>query len=318
MGLGFGQKVMKDMEKRPFRLLYFGMLGTFSRPPLAALLRSPLVEVVGIVIAQPRLSPSQPAIEPLLPALAPQSLLLTPPVAQDIRYLGWQRNLPVLALRQPRHPTVLPLLAQLAPDVGCVACFSRRIPPELLALPRHGFLNLHPSLLPAYRGPEPLFWLLRDGAQPGVTVHWMSDELDGGDVVGQTAVSLPDGSSRDEAEWLCAHAGADLLGQTLAHLQDGTLRRQPQEAGSTFPNPRPEDFVVSTSWSARRAFNFMRGTAAFQQPYRLVGLEGEVWAKTAVGYHPTEQLGQAVVWRGETAVVQFSPGTVEVSVISYQ
>ncbi|MCA9998960.1 MAG: hypothetical protein KDE56_24525, partial [Anaerolineales bacterium] len=105
------------MEKRPFRLLYFGMLGTFSRPPLAALLASPRVEVVGIVIPQPRLTPNQSAIEQLPPAIANNSLLLTPAVQQDIRYLGWQRNIPVFALRQPRHPAVLPLLAELAPDV---------------------------------------------------------------------------------------------------------------------------------------------------------------------------------------------------------
>ncbi|MEZ4514982.1 MAG: formyltransferase family protein [Chloroflexota bacterium] len=304
------------MEKRPFRLLYFGMLGTFSRPPLAALLTSSLVEVVGIVISQPRLTSDQPAIEQLPPAIVTTSLLLTPTVQQDIRYLGWQRDIPVFALRQPRHPAVLPLLAELAPDVGCVACFSRRIPNGLLALPTHGFFNLHPSLLPAYRGPEPLFWLLRDGAQPGVTVHLMTEALDQGDVVAQTAVSLPDGSSSDEAEWHCASVGADLLLQTLTHLQSGTLPRQPQGEGRYFPNPRPADFFVSTSWSARRVFNFMRGTAVWNHPYRIVGLDGEVWAKTAVGYHPTEQLGQPVVWpmgTGEkTAVIQFNPGTVEI------
>ncbi|MCA9967710.1 MAG: hypothetical protein KC423_25870 [Anaerolineales bacterium] len=306
-------KFLCPMEKRPFRLLYFGMLGTFSRPPLAALLTSPLVEVVGIVIPQPRLTPSQLAIEPLPPALVTHSLLLTPTVQQDIRYLGWQRNIPVFALRQPHDPAVVPLLAQLAPDVGCVACFSRRIPNDLLALPPHGFFNLHPSLLPAYRGPEPLFWLLRDGAQPGVTVHLMTEELDKGDVVAQTAVSLPDGSSSDEAEWHCASVGADLLLQTLADLKNGTLSRQPQGTGTTFPNPRPTDFFVDTRWSAQRAFNFMRGTAVFQHPYRIMGLDGELWAKTAVGYHPTEQLGQPVVFGEKTAVVQFNPGTVEIS-----
>ncbi|MCB9433250.1 MAG: hypothetical protein H6668_14840 [Ardenticatenaceae bacterium] len=243
-------KFLLPMEKRPFRLLYFGMLGTFSRPPLAALLISPLVEVVGIVIPQPRLAPSQPAIELLPPALLTQSLLLTPTVQQDIRYLGWQRNIPVFALRQPRDPAVVPLLAQLAPDVGFAACFSRRIPNELLALPRHGFFNLHPSLLPAYRGPEPLFWLLRDGAQPGVTVHLMTEELDKGDVVAQTAVSLPDGSSSDEAEWHCASVGADLLLQTLAHLQNGTL--PPPAAGRRhpFPTHAPPIFVTTLLGSA--------------------------------------------------------------------
>ncbi|MEZ4833421.1 MAG: formyltransferase family protein [Caldilineaceae bacterium] len=60
----------------------------------------------------------------------------------------------------------------------------------------HGFLNLHPSLLPHYRGPDPIFWQLRDGVEPmGVTVHWMDVGVDTGDIAAQAPVALEDGLS---------------------------------------------------------------------------------------------------------------------------
>ncbi|MEJ2750073.1 MAG: formyltransferase family protein [Anaerolineae bacterium] len=292
------------------RVLYLGMLGEFSRLPLAQLLDAN-VDVCGVVVPGEK-SAGDPPINLLPPQERVTSLpLLTPYRALNIVHLAWEHGIPAFELNRLSHPGSLATLAQLQPDVAAVACFSRRIPAPLLALPPHGFLNLHPSRLPDYRGPEPIFWQLRDGVNPlGVTLHVMDEGLDTGDVVGQTAVSLPDGASRHTIDALAAAAGADLLLTALQNLAQGVLPCQSQLAteGSYQPLPQAADFQLDVGWSARRAFNFMRGTAEYGWPYSLL-IEGRQLRMTeALAYEPDGVLERGVVGNGREAHIQFSPG----------
>jgi methionyl-tRNA formyltransferase len=205
------------------------------------------------------------------------------------------------------------VLAKLAPDVACVACFPYRIPTALLNVPPAGFLNLHPSLLPAYRGPAPLFWTFRNGEQQtGVTVHFMDEGLDTGDIVLQAPLTLPDGISGHAAETRCAALAGQLLVEAVQALADGRLPRRPQPAGGHYdPWPSLAAFTLSPAWSARRAFNFMRGTAEWRQPYAIY-LDGERFAlQAAVSYNAGEELGQPYVRSGRSLRIQFSAGVVD-------
>lgn len=292
------------------RVLYLGMLGEFSRLPLEKLLAAG-ADVCGVVVPGEK-SANSPPIRLLPPRKTVTSLpLLTPYRALNIVHLAWEQGIPAYELNQPSHPETLATLAQLRPDVALVACFSRIIPPGLLALPRHGFLNLHPSRLPFYRGPEPIFWQLRDGANPvGVTLHLMDTGLDTGDVVGVTAVSLPDGISRSQIDSLCAAAGADLMLTALAQLTTGSLTHQPQPPdGSYQPLPQPVDFCLDLSWSAQRAFNFMRGTAEYARPYPLQTNKQTIQLTEALAYEPDGVLGDVGVrGNGREVRIQFNPG----------
>ncbi len=160
----------------------------------------------------------------------------------DLLSLAWARGLPVLAVGDFDHADTLAALAAFAPDVAVVACFTRRIPPAALAVPRLGFLNLHPSLLPLYRGPQPLFWQLRDGAPTGATVHYMDEGLDTGDIAAQIAVPLPDGLSGPEAERTLALAGLGLLRGVLDESGRGASSsggRRGWAAAASARRPRP-------------------------------------------------------------------------------
>ncbi|HMT21578.1 MAG TPA: formyltransferase family protein [Promineifilum sp.] len=193
--------------------------------------------------------------------------------------------------------------------MGVVACYSRRIPTAALALPRHGILNLHPSLLPAYRGPTPVFWQLRDGAPTGVTVHYLGEELDAGDIAAQAECPLPDGINEGEGEGILMTAGLELLRGVLDDLARGIIRRRPQPpGGSYFGFPRESDFILPTTWSARRAFNFMRGTTGRGQLYP-VELSGRVERLAlADHYEPDLELDRPSVRHGRHILIRFSPG----------
>jgi len=295
------------------RVLYLGMLGEFSRLPLEKLLAAG-VNVCGVVVPGEK-SVGSPPISLLPPQKPVTSLpLLTPYRALNIVHLAWERGIPAYELNQPDHPETLAALAELQPDVALVACFSRIIPPDLLRLPRHGFLNLHPSRLPAYRGPEPIFWQLRDGVNPvGVTLHFMDEGVDTGDIVGRTAVSLPDGISRNQIDDLCAAAGADLMLTALAQMAAGSLPCQPQPPnGSYQPLPKAADFRLDTSWSAQRAFNFMRGTAEYARPYSLQVAGQTLHLTEALAYEPDGVLADMVEGgNGRDVCIQFTPGVLQ-------
>lgn len=184
------------------------------------------------------------------------------------------------------------------------------VPAALLALPTYGFLNLHPSLLPAYRGPAPLFWQLRDGCQTiGVTVHWMDADFDTGAVAAQSTLALPAGVTGAELELLCATKGADLLCQVLEQLHQGIFVRRPQlVGGSRQAWPALADFRLDGQWSARQAYTFMCGTDEWQQPYPIAIGGEDLLLRRALAYAPEQRLARPLVLQGREVLLQLTPG----------
>ena len=295
------------------RVLYLGMVGDFSLIPLRHLLAAGVMEVVGIVVAG---QADGSVIRPLHPPPSLPGLpLLNPYFDRNIIQVGWQQGIPVWAIGRLGHEETVATLAALRPDVAVVACFSRRIPQVLLAVPKHGFLNVHPSLLPRYRGPQPLFWCFHEGEwETGVTVHFMDEGLDTGDIVLQARVDFADGIAGDEADRLCAERGGTLLVEAMGLLAAGRLPRVPQSDDFTyFPSPTAVDFHIPTSWSARRAFNFMRGVADWGRPFTIEVGDEKVVVATAVAYDAQQQLDEPLVREGGgVTAVQFNPGVLYV------
>ncbi|MCX6049151.1 MAG: formyltransferase family protein [Chloroflexi bacterium] len=292
------------------RTLFFGMPGVFSYVVLNALLRAH-APVCAVIL--PAATPAAPPVvlRPAPPSGLPDDdlPLLTTFVAPTTLHLAWQHKLPVYEVGGLNSPAVAALIRTLVPEVACVACFSKRIPASLLTLPRYGFLNVHPSLLPAYRGPAPLFWQLRAGEpRTGVTVHWMDATLDTGDIAAQAPLQWPDGLAGPKIDELCAKAGGELLLQVLNALATGQTSRTTQSDNSTVqPWPQAADFTLHAEWSARHAYNFMRGTAEWGQPYAVDVVGERLWLSNALSY-TREVLGQPSMRNGDVVQIQFSPG----------
>ena len=296
--------------RTPLRIGFWGTHGLFSHQVLGALLKQDaIVHVVvpaslpgaAVVLRQP----------PMVAPAADELLLVNHYVAPDPVQLAWQHHIPTYEIQRLRLGAVEQWLADQALDVVCVACFPWRIPASLLTLPTYGFLNLHPSLLPAYRGPAPLFWQLRAGRQKiGVTVHWMDEAFDTGAIVAHQTLRLPDGLSSAALDRLCAEAGADLFRGVLQQLAQGVLLSQVQPAGGSQHSwPTSADFRLSTEWSARHAYNFMCGTDEWQQPYPLEIAQQELLLRRALAYAPTQLLDRPLVYNHDRDVlVQLSPG----------
>ncbi len=294
----------------PLRIGFWGTRTAFSNWVLTALLKTyPIAQV-----ALPAARLGAPALDLLCPpsALPPSDdrLLLNNFVTPDTLQTAWQHNIDTYQLGRLRAPAVVEWLAGLALDVVCVACFPWRIPAALLALPTYGFLNVHPALLPDYRGPVPLFWQLRAGvSQVGVTIHWMDGDFDTGALATQRTLALPDGVAGTVADRLCAQTGADLLGDVLQQLACGLLPRHAQPSGGSYQSwPTAADFRLHTAWSAQHAYNFMRGTAEWRQPYPVRVGDEEILLHSALAYEGEQTLAAPIVRHASTLLIQFQPG----------
>lgn len=121
-------------------------------------------------------------------------------------------------------------LEAIAPDAIVVVAYGRIIPPWMLALPRHGCINLHASLLPRYRGAAPIQWAVAMGETvTGNTTMLLEEGLDTGPILLQQQLAIqPDQTAADLFDML-ARAGAPLVVETLAGLADGTIQPRAQE-----------------------------------------------------------------------------------------
>ncbi len=304
---------------RSLTIVYFGSAGAFSLPPLQALLDAGL-RVRAVVLSAPA-SPgltraaSQPIVRRPAGAQAPSQRrmlpLLTPVRDRTIVSLAAEREIPVYEVARLAAAQTLATLRALAPDVICVACFARRLPPALLALPRLGCLNVHPALLPDNRGPDPLFWTFQRGdRETGVTIHLMDAQLDTGPILAQERVGVPEGGDEAALERHLAARGGALLVNVLDELAAGTARPMPQDESrvTAYSWPTSADYVITSEWSARRAYTFACGIRSRAHPI-LVQASGASFALVEpLDYDETARLESATRLDGDVLSLQCAPG----------
>jgi methionyl-tRNA formyltransferase len=193
------------------RIVFFGT-PEFAVPSLRALLDGP-DSVVGVVC-----QPDKPA--------GRGQRLVAPPVKQ----LAQERQVTVLQPAKLRPPEPLAALERLRPDLIVVAAYGKIFPPALLALPHHGCINVHASLLPKYRGAAPIQWaILRGETITGITIMQMNEGMDTGDVLLQRQTTIDDRETYGELQLRLAELGAAALLEALERLKRGELRPQPQD-----------------------------------------------------------------------------------------
>ncbi len=198
-------------------------------------------------------------------------LLVTTPGPLARRSEGYKATVARLPPNQDvlvtNHINRLPaLLAGLAPDLILVTGFPWKLPPALLALPRLGAINVHPALLPAYRGPNPLFWQIMNGeTQTGLTVHRMEPEFDTGPILAQRAIPIEPEDDIDSLYPKLLPLGAALIPEALALVAAGAPGTpQPAEGASYAP----------LSTKADRWLDWSRPAAQLHNQVRAWGQEG--------------------------------------------
>lgn len=232
---------MTDPDTTNLRVLFFGS-PDFALPALHAL--AARTALVGVVTR-----PDRPA--------GRGRKLVSPPAAVTARTLS-------VRLLQPerlRAASTLETLAALRPDLVVTVAYGRIIPPALLALPPLGCINLHPSLLPAYRGASPIQRAIADGATTtGVTVMYQTEVLDAGDIILQREVAIRPDETAGELEVRLAEEGAALLVEAVRLIARGQAPRRAQdEARATYVGRlSKQDGKLSWTRPAQELVNLVR------------------------------------------------------------
>jgi methionyl-tRNA formyltransferase len=153
---------------------------------------------------------------------------------------------------------------RLAPDLVLSVFYRDLLPQAVLSAARLAALNLHPSLLPAYRGRAPINWVLAQGeTQTGVTLHHMIGRADAGDIVGQRAIAIAPRETALSLYRKVEDEGMKLLAEELPRLAAGTAQRIPQDdsRASYFGRRRPEDGRIDWHRPAARIDCLVRAVA---------------------------------------------------------
>ncbi|HEV7178483.1 MAG TPA: methionyl-tRNA formyltransferase, partial [Candidatus Baltobacteraceae bacterium] len=160
-------------------------------------------------------------------------------------------------------------------DLFALASYGKILPQSLLDLPRLGALNVHPSLLPKYRGATPIQTTLRNGeSDTGVSIMLMDAGMDTGDIVLQQTVEIGAGEDYGALHDRLARLGSELLGEAIERAKRGDLGAHPQRGEPTVTRPiRKDDLMIDWSWPAAKIVNAVRAYAP--QPGARADIDGE-------------------------------------------
>lgn len=190
-----------------------------------------------------------------------------------LKPLATMHGLPVLDPPNASEEGFVSQLAALEPDVIVVASYGQFLKKNLLAVPRLGTINVHPSLLPTYRGASPIQWALANGdVETGVSVLYVTPKMDAGDLLAQEKIPILPGDTFCALEPKLAAKGAELLVRVLEDFRSGKTPGIPQdEERVTFARKlTKEDGRVDWSLPAKAIVNRLRGFAPWPGAYTVL------------------------------------------------
>jgi methionyl-tRNA formyltransferase len=192
-----------------------------------------------------------------------------------VKEVALENNLSILQPRRVRNREFIEdILKAQNPDIIIVAAFGQILPKAVIDLPPHGCINLHPSLLPKYRGAAPIQRTIMNGEEEtGVTVMFMDEGEDTGDIIIQEKMAIEMSDSSETLSQKLANMSARLIQKILQLAQVGTLPRRPQDhsKASFAPKLEKEDGRIDWEKGALEIHNLIRGTIPWPGAYTTFG-----------------------------------------------
>ena len=176
-----------------------------------------------------------------------------------------KENITVFTEEKISEKERLTVIKEFSPDLMIVATYDKKIPAAILAVPKYKAVNIHPSLLPTYRGPTPTNWALINGElKTGITFHLLSEEYDMGDILYQREVPIADLDDGKLRKYLAEVAGEELekfiTDYTASKL---TPKRQNRQDGSYFPKVTSKDGIQLLNFGLFEPDNIIKGLSPY-------------------------------------------------------
>ncbi len=248
------------------RIVFFGT-APFGIPTLK-LLQQKGLGIVAVVTNPPR----------------PQGRGLKP-TPSPVELVARESGIVVFTPENPNSRDFVEKITSFKPDCGVLVAYGVILKEPLLNIPRYGFINLHPSLLPRYRGAAPIPRQLMDGCtESGVTVIKMDKGVDSGDILNQIRVEVSPEETAGELETRLSLLGADLVYKTLIEIKEGRVKSQPQNKSlaTVAPKLTAADRDIDWQKSAQEIHNRIRalspepGAITYFRSNRLIILRSRI------------------------------------------
>ena len=161
-------------------------------------------------------------------------------------------------------------IKKINPDLTVVVSYGKILPKSFLEIPKFGTINLHPSMLPKYRGPAPIQWAVLNGdKKTGVSIMYLDEGMDSGDIIEQKEVDIGDDETTGELWERLSSLGADLLVKVIEDIENGNIVRKKQSSNYTLA-PLIEKEMSRIAWenlSSKEVKNLVRGLNPFMGAY---------------------------------------------------
>jgi methionyl-tRNA formyltransferase len=184
---------------------------------------------------------------------------------------------PVFQPASFKDPGFLSEIQRLAPDLVIVVAYGKILPPAVLQVPKLGYINVHFSLLPAYRGAAPIQRALMNGdSQTGVSLFWLDEGMDTGPIYLQKSLAITDEEDAETLREKLIPLGREALKEVLNGVKQGNILRQPQTGTVIMAPPlKKEEGKIDWAQPARSIFNLIRGTHPWPGAFTFVKAGGK-------------------------------------------
>ena len=197
-------------------------------------------------------------------------------VFSPVKEVALAHEIPVYQPENFRDDETVETLRALKPDVCAVVAYGRILPQRVLDIPTKGCINIHASVLPAYRGSAPYQWAVLDGLkESGVTAMYLCHEMDAGDIIDVAKTPIGENETAGELLDELAVSGADLLSRTLSRLEAGPVAAVPQDPEKVSLAPMLDKTMCPIDWNktAQQVHNQVRGLHPW--PVATMELDGK-------------------------------------------
>ncbi|WP_053366145.1 methionyl-tRNA formyltransferase [Bacillus sp. FJAT-27245] len=236
--------------------------------------------------------------------------ILTPP---PVKVEAEKHGIPVLQPEKIRLKDEYGKVIDLNPDLIVTAAFGQILPKELLEAPKYGCINVHASLLPELRGGAPIHYAIIQGKKKtGITIMYMVEKLDAGDILTQVEVPITDSDTVGTLHGKLSIAGADLLSETMPKLLDGELEpiKQNEDEATFAFNIKREEERIDWAKTGEEIYNQIRGMNPWPVAYTtLDGTVVKLWSSEKVPVKGEFAPGQIISLKEDGITVGTGNGT---------
>ena len=194
----------------------------------------------------------------------PVGMVVSPIYNQDIeniKIICHEHSIPVYCFENINNKEFISVVKnELKPDLLLTYTFPQKIGQELLAIPKLG-INMHPALLPSYRGSNPYFWTIANGeTMTGVTFHYLTSEFDAGDIILQEEIPISPKDTCGLVIYRQEEIAANMLEKLLTLIETNTITSTPQPAGDfpKAPKPNINETFIHWDWPTSKIINRIR------------------------------------------------------------